>query len=97
METFVVFHDIEYGGDASSDPNAAPSSFNWTPTTPTLSEAVDEIITVPETGEPSMGVATDTAGGVVSDVGGAALLTLTVTGADVPELPAASRATAVSV
>src|SRR5207245_2371462 len=63
-------------------------------TTPTLSEAVDVAVIVPETVEPFAGLVMETVGGVVS---GGVLLTVTVTGEEVVRLPAASRATAVSV
>src|SRR4051812_5831313 len=39
-DAVVVFHAIEYGAVVSSAPRLAPSSLNWTPTTPTLSLAV---------------------------------------------------------
>ena len=51
----------------SSAPRAAPSSRNWTPTTPTLSLAVAETVTAePETVAPFAGAVIDTVGGVVS-------------------------------
>src|SRR5437867_2500974 len=91
-ETVVVFHDAEYGATVISAPKLAPSSLNWTPTTPTLSEAVAEIVVVADTVEPPAGPVIETAGAVVSST---TLLTVTETGADVVWLPAASRATAV--
>ena len=88
----VVFQVTAYGDAVSSAPRFAPSSLNWTPTTPTLSDAVaDTARVVPDTVAPPAGAVTDTVGGVVS------LLTVTVTPADVVVFPAASRATAVSV
>ena len=79
----------------SSAPRLVPSSLNRTPATPTLSEAVAETVTAaPETVAPLAGAVMETVGGVVSE---AALLTVTVTVAEVLVLPAASRATAVSV
>ena len=51
----------------SSAPSAAPSSRNCTPTTPTLSLAVAETVTVPETVAPLAGAVIDTVGGVTSD------------------------------
>ena len=75
----------------SSAPRLAPSSLNWTPATPTLSEAVAETVIVAETVEPLAGLVIETAGGVVS------LLTVTVTGEEVVRFPAASRAMAVRV
>ena len=51
----------------SSDPRLFPSSLNWTPTTPTLSEAVDETVTeLPETVELFAGAVKETVGDVVS-------------------------------
>ena len=76
----------------SSAPRFAPSSLNCTPATPTLSDAVAETVTVPPTVAPPAGAVIDTVGGVVSG-----LFTVTVTVVDVVVLPAASRATAVSV
>ena len=64
---------------------------NWTPTTPTLSEALAETVTVPATVAPVAGAVIETVGGVVS------FITVTLTGAAVPRFPAASRATAVRV
>ena len=56
--TPVVFHTIEYGAVVSSAPTFVPSTLNWTPATPTLSDAFAESVTdvpavteVPETGE----------------------------------------------
>ena len=72
--------------------SATPSSRNCTPTTPTLSDAVAETVTVPETVLPAAGAVTDTVGAVVSP-----FCTVTDTAADVVWLPAASRARAVSV
>src|SRR5262245_38688490 len=69
-----------------------PSPKNWTPTTPTLSAALAETVTVPDTVAPFAGEVIFTVGGVVS--GGGALLTVTVTAADVVRFPAASRAIA---
>src|SRR6266853_4567729 len=91
----VVFHEIEYGAPVSSAPTLAPSILNCTPATPTLSEALAVTVTVPDTVWPLPGEVMLTAGGVVS--GGGALDTVTVTGAEVVWLPAASRATAVMV
>jgi len=69
-----------------------PSSWNWTPTTATFSEAFADAVTfVPATVDPLAGVVIVTVGGVLS-----MLATVTDTAADVVELPAASRATAVS-
>src|SRR5437867_2894570 len=87
----VVFHETAYGTVVSSAPRLAPSSLNWTPTTPTLSDAFAVTVTVDLTVAPFTGDVMLTVGGVVS------LDTVTVTAADVAVLPAASRATALSV
>ena len=65
---------------------------NCTPTTPTLSEAVAVRVTVPDTVAPLAGAVKLTVGAVVSG-----LSTVTVTVVEVVMLPAASRATAVSL
>src|SRR5439155_663855 len=91
----VVFQEIEYGAVVSSAPKLAPSILNCTPATPTLSAALAVIVTVAGTVWPFAGELMLTVGGVVS--GGGALATVTVTGAEVLLLPAASRATAVRV
>src|SRR5439155_3411576 len=90
----VVFQDIEYGAVVTSAPRFTPSSLNCTPTMPTLSMALAETVTVPATEAPATGAVMETAGGVVS---GTRLLTLTLTAAEVAELPAASRATALTL
>ena len=46
----------------------APSSLNWTEATPTLSEAVAETVTVPETVEPEAGAVREMVGAWVSAV-----------------------------
>src|SRR5207245_4055284 len=84
----VVFHERAYGAVVISAPRLAPSSLNWTPTTPTLSEAVAETVTVPETVEPAAGAVMETVGTVVS--GGARVVT--VTSPETARLPTASRA-----
>src|SRR6266851_5636773 len=89
-----VFQATEYGAVVTSVPRFEPSSLNWTPTTPTLSVAVALTVVVPVTVAPFAGAVIATVGGVVSGVG---FETVTETGADVVVLPAASRATAVSV
>src|SRR5262252_901948 len=91
----VVSTATENGALVSSAPSAIPSPKNCTPTTPTLSEAFADTVTVPETVAPFAGAVMFTAGGVVS--GGGPLLTVTVTAAEVFWLPAASRAVAVRV
>ena len=77
----------------SSTPRLAPSSLNCTPTTDTLSEALAVTLTdTPDTVAPFAGAVTEVVGGMEST-----LFTVTPTGAEVAVLPAASRATAVSV
>src|SRR5204862_6057358 len=90
-----VFQETPKGAAVSSAPSAAPSSKNCTPATPTLSEAFAVTGIVPETVAPLAGELMLTVGGVVS--GGGPFETLTVTGAEVVRLPAASRAIAVKV
>ena len=66
----VVFHVVEYGLVMSSVFKFAPSSLNWTPVMPILSEAFAETVTAePETVEPFVGAVIDTVGGVVSLAG----------------------------
>src|SRR2546427_2473565 len=55
LATRVVFHEREYGAAVTSAPRFAPSSLNCTPTTPTLSVALAETVTVPETVAPATG------------------------------------------
>ena len=76
-----------------SEPIAAASTKNVTDVTPTASDAVAVTATVPVTCAPPAGAVMLTAGAVVS--GGGATFTVTV--ADVPMFPAASRASARSV
>src|SRR5881296_1492230 len=85
--TSVVFHEREYGTVVSSAPRLAPSSLNCTPTTPTLSVALAETVTVPATVAPAAGAVIDTVGSVVSGSGAV----VNVTSADVARFPAASR------
>src|SRR2546426_2492693 len=82
----VVSHAIAYGAVVSSTPTLAPSRRNWTPTTPTLSDALALIVVVPETVAPPAGAVRLTVGGVVS------LNTVTVTVAAVAGLAAATCA-----
>ncbi len=49
LGTETVYQVPEYGGMISSELRLEPSSLNWTPATPTLSEAVAETVTLPET------------------------------------------------
>ena len=63
----VVFHVVEYGDDVSSAPMFTPSSWNCTPATPTLSDAVAETVTaLPETVVPLDGAVMLTDGCAVS-------------------------------
>lgn len=72
-------------------PTSTPSTVNRTRTTPTLSDALAEIVTFPLTTAPEAGAVRLTVGRVVSvDT----LLTVTVMADDVATFPAASRATA---
>src|SRR2546428_457286 len=90
MAAVVVSHVTEYGDVVSSAPRLPPSSWNWTPATPTLSEAVAETVMVPVTVAPEVGAVMVTVGAVVSG-------TVTVTEEEVVVLLAASRATALRV
>ena len=85
------FHEIEYGAAVVSAPRLAPSRRNWTPTTPTSSDAIAPMVVVPDTVALFAGAVMLTVGGAVS------LETVTVTEVAVVVLAAASRATAVSV
>src|SRR5437016_5428841 len=76
-----VSQETEYGPLVTSAPRLAPSSRNWTPVTPTLSEALAVTVMVPETVEPDEGDVMLTVGGVVS--GGGPLDTVTVRGSEV--------------
>src|SRR5207302_8784960 len=75
----------------SSAPRLAPSSWNCTPTTPTLSEALALTVIVLPTVLPDVGAVIATAGAVVP------FETVTVTAVEVATFPAASRARAVNV
>src|SRR5262249_23963612 len=83
----VVSTEIEYGEVVSSAARSIPSPKNCTPTTPTLSDAFADTITVPDTVAPFAGAVMLTEGGVVS--GGGPLFTATVIAAEVVRLPAA--------
>src|SRR2546422_274190 len=70
LDAIEAFHATEYGAAVSSAPSGAPSRRNWTPLTPTLSDAVAETVTEgPDTVEPFAGAVIEMAGGVVSDHG----------------------------
>jgi len=88
----VVFHEKLYGEVVSAEPTFAPSTWNCTLATPTLSEAVALTVTVPLNVALFAGDVIETVGGVVS-----LLLTVTFTPALVVLFPAESFATAVSV
>src|SRR5437867_12429549 len=62
----VVFHEREYGAAVTSAPRFAPSSLNCTPTTPTLSVALAETITVPAIVNGTAWCSIRTVGGVVA-------------------------------
>src|SRR5436189_15617 len=85
----VVFQAIEYGAVVASAPRLAPSSLNWTPTTPTLSAAVALTVVVPVTVAPPAGAVIETVGGVVSPPPPPPLATTTLIGVAVLTLPAA--------
>src|SRR5213594_3558181 len=74
-----------YGAAVTSAPRLAPSSLNCTPTTPTLSEALAETATTPETMAPEVGAVIDTVWGVVSPGGG---------GRGAPHVPLVAQAVA---
>src|SRR5206468_12920351 len=80
----VVSHAIAYGADVSSAPRTAPSSLNWTPTTPPVSLAFALTEIVPDTVAFAAGAVIDTDGGVASRV-------VNVKSPEVARLPAASR------
>src|SRR2546422_10995377 len=90
----LVFQLTEYGAVVSSAPRDAPSSWNLTPATPTLSDASAVTVIVPVTVAPEAGELRLTVGAVVS---GALFETVTATDADVVVLPAPSRATALEL
>src|SRR5206468_10081950 len=84
---FRSVHETAYGAAVTSAPRLTPSSLNCTPTTPMLSVALAETVTVPATVTPAAGAVMETVGGVVS--GGAAVLN--ATSADVAGLAGGSR------
>src|SRR5439155_24017055 len=86
--TVCVSHSASYGAVVSRA-SSTPSRRNCTTATPEASDAAAFTVTTPETVCPFPGSPMLTVAGVLS--------TRTVTGADTPLLPAASRATAVSV
>src|SRR5262249_41324206 len=90
FDTVVVSQAIDQGAAVSSAPRLLPSSLNCTPTTPTLSDALADTVTVPSTVAPLDGAVIETVGGMMSG-----LFTVTATAVEVVLLPAASRALAV--
>src|SRR2546428_1287754 len=62
-EASAVLQLVAYGAVVTSAPRLAPSSMNCTPTTPTLSVALAEIVTVPATVAPLAGAVIETSGG----------------------------------
>src|SRR5438552_996807 len=66
-----VSQSTVYGATVSSAPRFAPSNANWTPTTPTLSEASAVTDTLPATVAPPAGAVIVTVGFVASGTGGA--------------------------
>ena len=68
----------------SSVPRFAPSSLNWTPDTPTLSEAEAEIVIVFETVCPDVGEVMETVGAVVSAT---SLTVIVIVSESVPPFP----------
>src|SRR5712692_5677262 len=64
--TAVVYAGTAYGAVVSSAPMSMPSYLNCTPTTPTSSEALAVIGTVPQSVAPDGGETMATVGGVVS-------------------------------
>src|SRR6267143_6671493 len=71
----VVSQEIEYGAFVTSAPRLVPvSSWNCTPATPTLSEALAVTVTVANTVWPLLGEVMFTVGGVVSVAAGVVAL-----------------------
>jgi hypothetical protein len=67
LELLVVFQTLLNGETVSSAPRLTPSSLNWTPTTPTLSAAVAEmVVAAPDTVALLAGAVTDTVGATPS-------------------------------
>src|SRR5918992_2427846 len=62
----VVSQSTEYGAVVSSTPRGFPPTKNWTPLTPTLSEAVAPTVRAPLTVSPAAGNVMVTVGAVVS-------------------------------
>src|SRR5688572_25147525 len=64
--TVVVFQEVEYGEEVSTDPTLTPSTLNCTPATPTLSEADALKVTIPLAPEPFELKVIATTGAIVS-------------------------------
>jgi hypothetical protein len=80
----VELQENEYGAVVSNPPRFAPSTWNCTLATPTLSDAFAVTETTPVTVAPFAGAVKDTVGGVVS--GGGALFTVNIIPLlDIPE------------
>src|SRR5690348_5575308 len=70
LATVPLSQVIEYGGLVMGVPKGALSNWNCTLATPTLSEAVADTITLPDTVLPFDGEVMAAVGGVVSEEGG---------------------------
>ena len=92
----VVVSQVKLCGEVvSSAERLAPSSLNWTPATPTLSEAVAETVTVlPLSEAPEVGAERETVGAIVS--GDGPLLTVATAEATAVE-PSAAMAFTIKV
>src|SRR5437763_17049735 len=77
---------MPYGPEVSSAPKSPPLTVNWTPATPTLSEALADSGTAPETVAPSLGALSATVGATESPF--VAVFTVSVTGTIVVGLSA---------
>ena len=66
LTTPVVFQPIEYGAVVTSEPMSVASTLKRTPATPTLSDALAVIVTLPDTTAPAAGAVIETVGAVVS-------------------------------
>src|SRR5438270_4694565 len=66
LVALVVSHETEYGAAVTSAPRFVPSSWNCTPTTPTLSDSVADTVSVPETIAEATGAVMLMVGGILS-------------------------------
>jgi hypothetical protein len=95
LGTVKLSQEMEYGLDVSSEPTLLPSSLNWTPETPTLSEALALSVTLlPDMLAPAEGAVRLTVGGVGS---GDAAITTVVVAVAVPSVPVQDKLYVVSV